>query len=46
MLDFVLGILLLASVIGVALWAGRTRPTGDGGSNVDAARRYGPGIGG
>jgi hypothetical protein len=39
-----IGIVVLLVIIGVAIWAGRTKPTGGNGSNTDAATRYGPGY--
>jgi hypothetical protein len=44
MVDFLIGIGVILVVIGVVIWAGRTKPTNDGGSNPDAANRYGSGY--
>ena len=43
MIDFIIGIALLLGLVGLAIWTGRGRPNSEGGSNVDAARRYGSG---
>ena len=42
-ISFIIGIVLLFALIGAAIWTGHGRPSGENGSNVDAARRYGSG---